>query len=159
MKQVPPLLGEEALYSWIGSVLEASAMDPKIKATLRGTAAAAEEMITSFLEWRYNGRPAGNSWNSGEQCRMGHGLPQSHRDREVEHVRQPARGNEIYLTEDDSDGGALDGWNACTITLAKARPLSSRASGRNPRPIRNRPPRLPGRPRRRSPTRFVAANP
>jgi hypothetical protein len=31
MKRVPPLPGEEALYHWIGSVLEAAATDPEVK--------------------------------------------------------------------------------------------------------------------------------
>ena len=35
MKQVPPLPGEEALYRWIGSVLEAADKDPAIKQTLK----------------------------------------------------------------------------------------------------------------------------
>jgi hypothetical protein len=65
MKQVPPLPGEEALYNWIGSVLAAAVNDPDIKSTLKETAAVAErDMITPFLEWRYNGRSAGNGWNS-----------------------------------------------------------------------------------------------
>ena len=58
MKQVPPLPGEEALYDWIDSVLEAAAKDPRIKQTLTETAAAAErEIIDPFFQWRYNGRP------------------------------------------------------------------------------------------------------
>jgi len=36
MKLVPPLPGEEALYKWIGSVLEAAEKDPAIKKTLIG---------------------------------------------------------------------------------------------------------------------------
>jgi hypothetical protein len=61
MKQVPPLPGEEALYNWISSVLEAADKDPEIKRTLKETADAADgEMITAFLQWRYNGRSAGN---------------------------------------------------------------------------------------------------
>jgi hypothetical protein len=61
MKQVAPMPGEEALYKWIGSVLEAAAQDPKIKKTLTETAVAAErDMITPFLQWRYDGRSAGN---------------------------------------------------------------------------------------------------
>jgi hypothetical protein len=64
MKQVPPMPGEETLYNWIGSVLEA-AKDPPIKQTLNETAVAAErEMIDPFFQWRNNGRPAGNGWNS-----------------------------------------------------------------------------------------------
>ena len=65
MKAVPPLPGEEALYAWIGSILEAAAKNPEIMKTLKETAAQAErEMITPFLQWRLNGRPAGNGWNS-----------------------------------------------------------------------------------------------
>jgi hypothetical protein len=65
MKQVPPLPGEEALYAWIGSVVEAAAKDPEIKKTLIEAAVEAErEMITPLFRWRYNGRSAGNGWTS-----------------------------------------------------------------------------------------------
>ena len=66
MKSVPPLPGEEALYKWIGSVLDAAAKDATIKKTLTKTAllAAEQELIPPFLQWRYNGRSAGNGWNS-----------------------------------------------------------------------------------------------
>ena len=65
MKQVPPLPGEEALYGWIGSVLEAAANDAEITKTLKETAVEAErEMIAPLFQWRNNGRPAGNGWNS-----------------------------------------------------------------------------------------------
>jgi hypothetical protein len=61
MKSVAPLPGEEALYNWIGSLLVASAKDSEIKHTLKETAVASErELIDPFLQWRYNGRPAGN---------------------------------------------------------------------------------------------------
>jgi len=49
----------------IGSVLDAAAKDPAIKQTLTETAVAAErELIPPFFQWRYNGCPAGNGWNS-----------------------------------------------------------------------------------------------
>ena len=35
MKQVPAMPGEEALYKWIGSVLDAAAKDPEVMKTLR----------------------------------------------------------------------------------------------------------------------------
>jgi hypothetical protein len=53
MKQVPPLPGEEALYQWIGSVLDAAVKDAAVKKTLTETAIAAErELITPFFLWR-----------------------------------------------------------------------------------------------------------
>jgi hypothetical protein len=65
LKNVPPLPGEEALYKWIGSVLDAADKDPAIKQTLKETAIATEkEMFDQFLQWKYVGRPAGNGWNS-----------------------------------------------------------------------------------------------
>ena len=95
MKSVPPLPGEEAIYNWIGSLLVAAANDPEIKQTLKETAVAAErELIDPFFQWRYNGRPAGVA---SEQCELGNRLPQPHRDRQVEHVRQPAGGNQVHL--------------------------------------------------------------
>ncbi len=65
MKNVPPLPGEEALYGWINSVLDAAAEDPQVAATLRETAIATEkEMFDKFRQWKYNGQPASNGWNS-----------------------------------------------------------------------------------------------
>src|SRR5258707_4091831 len=65
MKSVPPLPGEEALYNWIGSLLEAATNDPAIKKTLQETALAAErEFIDPFFQWRNNRRPSGKGWNS-----------------------------------------------------------------------------------------------
>ena len=46
-------------------MLEAADKDPAIKQTLEETAVAAEsELISPFFQWRYNGRSAGNGWNS-----------------------------------------------------------------------------------------------
>ncbi|MEI8186411.1 MAG: DUF1254 domain-containing protein [Chlorobiaceae bacterium] len=65
LKNVPPLPGEEALYAWINSVLDAAAKDPQLAATLKETAIAVEkEMFDKFMQWQYNGCPAGNGWNS-----------------------------------------------------------------------------------------------
>ena len=63
MKQVPPMPGEEALYKWIGSVLDAAAKDPEVMKTLRETAFAADkELVAPMMQWRYDGQPAGNGW-------------------------------------------------------------------------------------------------
>jgi hypothetical protein len=63
MKQVPPMPGEEALYKWIGSVLDAAAKDPEVMNTLRETAFAADkELVAPMMQWRYDGQPAGNGW-------------------------------------------------------------------------------------------------
>jgi len=65
MKLVPPMPGEEALYRWIGSVLDAAGQDPQIRKILQETAVSAEkELITPLFRWRNNGTAAGNGWNS-----------------------------------------------------------------------------------------------
>jgi hypothetical protein len=121
MKQVPPLPGEEALYNWIGSVLEAAAKDPQIKQTLKDTAVAAErEMITPLLQWRYNGRPAGNGWTSpvnnaewGTDYLNRTGTAKSNMYDNV-----PAETKYIY-TDDDSAGKQLNGQNVYSVTFPK----------------------------------------
>jgi hypothetical protein len=121
MKSVPPLPGEEALYEWIGSVLDAAAKDATIKKTLTETAIAAEpELITPFLQWRYNGRSAGNGWNS----------PVNNAEWGTDYVNRtatsksnmfdnlPTETKYIY-TDDDSQGEQLRGQNSYSITFPK----------------------------------------
>jgi len=65
MKQVPPMPGEEALYRWISSVLDAAAKDPEVMKTLREAALSADqELVAPMMRWRVNGQPAGNGWTS-----------------------------------------------------------------------------------------------
>ncbi|HDS0923339.1 TPA: DUF1254 domain-containing protein [Stenotrophomonas maltophilia] len=65
IKGVPPLPGEEALYSMIHAVLDAAAADPEAKAILVKAAIAAEnEVIAPLFDFRNNGSPAGNGWTS-----------------------------------------------------------------------------------------------
>jgi hypothetical protein len=46
-------------------VLEAAAKDPAVKQALAQAALSADkELMTPFFQWRYNGKPAGNGWNS-----------------------------------------------------------------------------------------------
>src|SRR5215470_5457938 len=121
MKQVPPLPGEEALYAWISSVLEAAAKDPEIKKILRETAVAAErEMITPFLQWRYNGRPAGSGWNSPvNNAKWGTDyLNRTGTAKSNMYDNRPEETKYIY-TDDDSQGEQLNGQNTYEITFAK----------------------------------------
>jgi hypothetical protein len=121
MKSVPPLPGEQALYASIGSVLDAAAKDATIKKTLKETAVAADrEMITPFLQWRYNGRSAGNGWNS----------PVNNAEWGTDYVNRtataksnmfdnlPTETKYIY-TDDDSQGKQLTGQNSYSITFPK----------------------------------------
>jgi hypothetical protein len=121
MKNVPPLPGEEALYNWIGSVLEAAAKDSEIKKTLKETAVAANrEMITPFLQWRYNGRAAGNGWNSPvDNAQWGTDyLNRTATSKSNMYDNLPTETKYIY-TDSDNQGKQLNGQNAYAITFAK----------------------------------------
>jgi hypothetical protein len=116
IKSVPPLPGEEALYKSIGSVLD----DPGIKQTLTETAVATErEMIPQFFQWRYNGCPAGNGWNSPvNNAKWGTDLNRTATAKSNMFDNRPEETKYIYR-DDDSQGQQLDGHNSYTITFAK----------------------------------------
>jgi hypothetical protein len=121
MKQVPPLPGEEALYNWIGSVLDAAAKDPEIKKILVQVAVAAEgEMITPLVQWRYNGRPAGNGWNSTvNNAKWGTDYPNRTATAKSNMYENRPEETKYFYTDDDSQGGKLKGQNTYTITFTK----------------------------------------
>jgi hypothetical protein len=121
MKAVPPLPGEQALYKWIDSVLEAAANDPEIKKTLTETAIAAErELITPFFQWRYNGRSAGNGWNSPvNNAKWGTDyLNRTATAKSNMYDNRPEETKYIY-TDNDAQVKQLDGQHSHAITFAK----------------------------------------
>jgi hypothetical protein len=66
LKNVPPLPGEEAVYNWIGSILDVASKDSQVKQALKETAIATEAgMFDSFLQWKEVCRPAGPSATAG----------------------------------------------------------------------------------------------
>ena len=119
MKSVPPLPGEEALYHWIGSVLDAAATDPAIKQALTESAVAVErELIPTFFQWRYNGRAAGNGWNSPvNNAKWGTDyLNRTGTARSNMYDNRPEETKYIYR-DDDNQGRQLDGHNNYAITF------------------------------------------
>jgi hypothetical protein len=106
-------------------VLEAAAKDPRIKQTLTETAAAAErEIIDPFFQWRYNGRPAGNGWNSPvDGARWGTDyLNRAATAKSNMYDNLPEETKYIY-TDDDSSGKQLNGQNTYAVTFAKVPPV------------------------------------
>jgi hypothetical protein len=123
MKQVPPMPGEEALYKWIGSVLDAAAKDPVIKKALTESAVAAESgLITPLFQWSNNGRAAGNGWNSPVNNAQW-GTDYLNRTGTAKSNMYDNRPNETkYLyRENDSQGQPLDGHNLYAVTFAKGK--------------------------------------
>jgi hypothetical protein len=121
MKLVPPLPGEEALYGWIRSVFEAASNDTEIKKTLvESFVAADKELIDPLLQWRYNGRPAGNGWNSPVNNAQW-GTDYLNRTAVAKSNMLENKPSETkYLFRDlDSEGQQLVGSNLYTVTFPK----------------------------------------
>jgi hypothetical protein len=121
MKSVPMLPGEESLYAWIGSILEAADKDPQVKQWLKETAVEAEKnLILPFRQWEHVGRSAGNGWNSPIN-NAAWGTDYLNRAASAKSNMWDNKPNETkYIYRDfDSDGKQLDGSNNYTITFAK----------------------------------------
>ncbi len=121
MELVPPLPGEAALYGWITAVFAAAATDPATrKSLIESFVAADKELVAPLHQWRYNGRPAGNGWNSqGNNAQWG-----------IDYVNRTAaaRSNMFGNTPSetkalyrdlDSGGQQLHGKNTYKVTFAK----------------------------------------
>ena len=121
MKLVPPLPGEEALYHWIGSVLEAADKDPAVKSILRVAAIAAEkDLITPLFQWRNIGAAAGHGWNSPVNNALW-GTDYLNRVATAKsnmYDNRPEETKYIY-TDNDSAGKQLNGRNNYTVNFAK----------------------------------------
>lgn len=121
MTLVPPLPGEEALYGWIKSVFEAAEKDSATKQTLiESFVAADKELISPLFQWRYNGRPAGNGWNSPVN-NAEWGTDYLNRTGTARSNMYDNRPNETkYIYRDfDSQGQQLHGKSSYTVTFPK----------------------------------------
>jgi hypothetical protein len=121
MRLVPPLPGEEALYGWINSVFDAAAKDPATKEALVASFVAADkEMIAPLTQWKYNGRSAGNGWNSPvNNAEWGTDyLNRTGTSKSNMYDNTPSETKYIYR-DFDSQGRQLDGRNNYTVTFAK----------------------------------------
>ncbi len=77
-------------------------------------------MITPLFQWRYNGRSAGNAWNSPvNNAEWGTDyLNRTGRAKTNMFDNRPEETKYIY-TEDDSQGQQLNGQNTYVVTFAK----------------------------------------
>jgi hypothetical protein len=121
MKLVPPLPGEEALYNWIKSVFDAAAKDSTVKkALVESFVAADKEIIDPLTQWKLNGRPAGNGWNSPVNNAQW-GTDYMLRTATTKSNMYDNRPNETkYIYRDyDSRGEQLNGRNSYMVTFPK----------------------------------------
>jgi hypothetical protein len=119
LDNVPPLPGEEAMYSNFRSLLEAAQRDPQIKKVLVETAVATEkEVIKPFFDWKHNGLPAGNGWNrSVNNAKAGYDwFNRTGTAKSNMFDNKPDETQYIY-TDNDSTGAPLTGANSYEITF------------------------------------------
>ncbi|MBV9484201.1 MAG: DUF1254 domain-containing protein [Acidobacteria bacterium] len=121
MQQVPPMPGEEALYKWIGSVLDAAVKDPAVMRTLQATALAADqELIAPMVQWRYNGQPAGNGWTSPAN-NAAFGTDYIHRTGALKADPYDNDRTETmyFYTDNDAQSQQLEGKSSYAVTFPK----------------------------------------
>ena len=117
---VPPLPGEESLYGQYRALLDAAAKDPAIKQALVEAAVETEkQVIAPFLDWKHNGRPAGNGWNrSTNNARFGTDYFNRTGTAKSNMFDNKPNETQYFYTDDDSAGALLDGKNTYEITFA-----------------------------------------
>jgi hypothetical protein len=120
LDMVPPLPGEEAMYAQFGWLMDVTAKDPALKDAIVDEAKKAEaEVITPFLQWKHNGRPAGNGWNRSTNNAQW-GVDYYDRAGTSRSNMFDNRPNETqyFYTDYDASGAALDGTKTYAITFA-----------------------------------------
>ncbi len=122
MEEVPPLKGEEILYAWYNSILEAASKDKELKVALVKAAQDAEkELIEPLRQFKNVGVPVGNYWNTTKNgAAFGTDyLSRTASARANIFVNQPKE--TIYYNQDlDSEENELNGKRTnYTITFSK----------------------------------------
>jgi hypothetical protein len=120
LDMVAPLPGEEAMYAQFRWLMDVAAKNPALKAAIVDEAVKAEaEVITPFLQWKHNGRPAGNGWNRSTNNAQW-GVDYYDRTGTARSNMFDNRPNETqyFYTDNDVSGAALDGSKTYAITFA-----------------------------------------
>jgi hypothetical protein len=102
------------------AVLDAAAKDPAIKQALIQAATEAEKnVVDPFLEWKHNGRPAGNGWNrSTNNARFGVDYFNRTGTAKSNMFDNKPTETQYFYTDGDTTGASLDGKNNYEITFA-----------------------------------------
>lgn len=120
LDMVPPLPGEEAMYTQFRWLMDVVAKDATLKAAIVDEAEKAEkDIIGPFLRWKHNGRPAGSGWNRSTNNAQW-GIDYYDRTGTSRSNMFDNRPNETqyFYTDDDASGTSLDGSNTYAITFA-----------------------------------------
>lgn len=119
LKTVAPLPGEEALYGQMTALLAAAEKDPEIKKAITEAVIDLDKtLIKDFLQWEYNGKPAGNGWNRSVN-NANWGVDYINRTGTARSNMFDNRPNETqyFYIDGSSDGKRLHGKNSYAITF------------------------------------------
>jgi len=121
LKEVPPQPGEEALYAWFGSLLEAASKTPQVAATMKQAAIDTDkELMQQIHSYSYAGVPVGNGWvapmNGAE---FGTDYFSRAAAAKANIFVNPRREAAYFGQEYDAEKKRLNGANAYTITFPK----------------------------------------
>lgn len=121
MKEVPPLPGEEALYSQIQQVLDAAKDNPELQKALKEAADDTEEdVISDMFEFRNNGVDAGNGWRTQKNAaRFGTDYFQRTATAKGNMFSNVPDETMYYGADFDSDKTRLNGSKTYQVTFAK----------------------------------------
>jgi hypothetical protein len=120
LQAVPPLPGEEALYSNFHVLLDTAKHNPEIKKILVETAVSTDkEVIKPFFEWKHNGHPAGNGWNrSVNNAKPGFDYFNRTGTAKSNMFDNKPNETQYFYTDNDSAGRMLSGDTSYEITFA-----------------------------------------
>jgi hypothetical protein len=125
LETVPPQPGEEALYSQLKALMAAAKKDPAIKKLITDEAIALDKtLIKDFIQWKYNGKPAGNGWNRS-QNNANWGLDYYNRAGSSKSNMFDNRPNETqyFYTDFTTNGQKLNGKGNYKITFKELPPV------------------------------------
>lgn len=120
LDDVPPLPGEESLYRWVRSVLDAADDDDRVAGLLRDAAGEADsELVQPLFDFTHVGIPIANGWTSpqGTAAFGTDYLTRAACAKSNIFVNQATETTYFYL-ERDADGEQLRGEHAYTVTFA-----------------------------------------
>lgn len=121
LEKVPPLPGEETLYSQFNQLLSIAKKDPKIKLVLIAVAKDTEiNVIKSFFQWKHNGTNAGNNWNRSVNNAQ-YGIDYFNRTATAKSNMFENKPNETqyFYTDFDVNGTQLNGQYNYIVTFPK----------------------------------------
>lgn len=119
LKDVPALPGEESMYGQFNALLQVLENNPELKKEVIAELVELDNtMIKDFLQWKYNGKPAGNGWNRSVN-NAAWGLDYFNRtgtSRSNMFDNRPTE-TQYFYTDGDTNGDKLVGSNNYKVTF------------------------------------------